>query len=144
MIRDQKSTFIDGLSLIGLTGAVVSQNILDTGAPNTIGRGSPEPVYLALALEDAVVPGTATIAVAFESSEDVAFTAPVSVQLQAATAASGLVDGVQFKLPFTTHRYTRVVLTLTGTITAGSVSAFLTKDPSYQHAYPTAIGSVKV
>ena len=127
MLVDNFNEFSDAQDVSGAAGTTVSTNVVDLGVEDRdIGNG--QPVYLnVLAAEDFA--GGTSIQVLLETSDNEAFSSGNYIALYSpviaiadATAGSSL---LQVSVPVGTSRYLRVSYSRVGTVTTGTVNAFL-------------------
>lgn len=146
MILDAQNEFSNGQAV---TASAISTNVIDTGTDKNPVKdlGGPEPIYLVIQVDtDFAAAGAGTLAASLESSAAAGLTAAnvhfSTGALPLATLKSGNTVAV-VALPSGDYlRYLGVRYTVgTGPMTAGAVSAFLTRDPQLYRAYWAAVGS---
>lgn len=145
MILDAHNEFSNSQAV---TATAISTNVLDTGTnENPVKNlGGPEPIYLVLQVDTTfAAAGAATLAATLESSPNAnlsASTVHFSTGDLALAKLSGGTTLVVVALPAGDYaRYLGVRYTVgTGPMTAGAVSAFLTRDPQLWRAYAAAVG----
>jgi len=122
MLLDQTNIFSDAQAL-SATGA--SANTLDlTAAGNAVAGG-----VFVIGHADVAFAGATQIKVAVQTATDSAFTSPIelaSFTLNATALANTKTPLFAAMLPLGLKRYLRVYYTVTGTVTAGKISCFLT------------------
>jgi hypothetical protein len=146
MILDKMTEFSSAQSIATTVGDLASTNIYDTGSAADVGVG--EDLYLQINIGTAVTAtGAGTVAFVLQTDADVAFGSPKEFVLTAAIAKGSLTLNsrqVLTRLPVGLERYLRVVYRIAGdTLTAGTASAFLTKDPQANTPIATTVPGVK-
>ncbi|MGE8659111.1 MAG: Bbp16 family capsid cement protein [Achromobacter sp.] len=130
MILDTQETFSEGQSIAAAAGDVVSTNVYDTGAAHDVGIG--EPLYLYGRIGTAVVGAGATVQAVLQTDDNVSFSSPREFPITGALAPAALganAEIFKYRLPIGLERYLRLVYRVAGaTTTAGTVSAYITKD----------------
>lgn len=122
MLIDQTNTFSDKQALRS-TGA--STNILDLTAAGNAVQGA----VFVVGHVDTAFAGATQVVAAVQTATDSAFTSPVSLAsftLNATALADTKHPLFAAVLPVGLKRYVRVYYTVTGTVTAGNISCFLT------------------
>lgn len=122
MLLDQNAMLSDGQELT-VTGA--SQNVIDLGAAGNTVPGA----LFAVCRVDKAFAGLTALEVALQTSDTEDFSSP-EVLASIAPATSGLAkDGTTVfaaAVPAGIKRFVRAYYTVTGTVTAGEISFFLT------------------
>lgn len=115
-----------------LTTTAASENVIDLGGDRDIGPG--RPMWVTVSVLKALAGGTAYKATLQTSDDNSTYSDIASVDLSTAQG-----DGAVVGMPYTNKRYLRLNYEITGTGTAGSVSARLTdQEPRSWQAYPDA------
>lgn len=144
---DKQNEFSDSQAV---TVTAISTNVIDTmpglRAGPTSNLGGPESIYLVIEVDTTFTAGgaaTLTASLESDSTANLATSptvhyATAAIPVASLTAKSKIVAPVG--LPFGAYeRYLGVRYTVgTGPMTAGAVSAYLTRDPSYWVAYQAA------
>ena len=122
MLIDQSNVFSDKQALRS-TGA--STNTIDLSAAGNALQGA----VFAVGHVDTAFAGATQVVAAIQTATDSAFTSPVSLAsftLNATALADTKHPLFVAVLPVGLKRYLRVYYTVTGTVTAGNISCFLT------------------
>lgn len=136
MILDRTSLFSEGQAI---TTTSASTNVVDLGATGTpygapvalnrdLGRGTDVPLYVGVTEAFAGLTG---LRIDVQTSADAAFTAPLTAFTSPTYALADLQPGARYLLPDTipvgaNRRYMRLLYTVTGTATAGRITAGVT------------------
>lgn len=131
-ILDAELTFSDAQAF---TATTESTNVVDLGVDRDIGVG--EPVYFAVQINTAFA-GLTSLAVSLQTSDD--NSTWTDLYTSAAFATTSLTYGAQpvrVVVPSSTSRYLRAYYTVTGTGTAGALTASLLLGPDGYRAYPS-------
>lgn len=122
MLLDQNAVLSDGQEI---TASAASQNVIDLGAAGNAAAGA----LFAVCRVEKGFTGLTALTVALQTSDTEAFSAPVELA-SVTPAAAGLGKDGQLifaaAVPAGLKRFVRAYYTVTGTVTAGSVSCFLT------------------
>lgn len=155
MIIDDLLEFADATSVAGTAGTALIGDVIDLGAtPQDLGNG--EPMYLVITVDTSIITGGAAGTIKFQLASDdaaaIATNGTASVHLDTGTfvtdgddanaldaGAVAFVGALPTGAGVAYERYLGVLATIaTTTVTAGAISAFLTKDPSAWKALPDA------
>lgn len=155
MIIDDLLEFADATSVAGSAGTALIGDVIDLGAtPQDLGNG--EPMYLVITVDTSIITGGAAGTIKFQLASDaaaaIATDGSASVHLDTGTfvtdgddanaldaGAVAFVGALPTGAGVAYERYLGVLATITNTtVTAGAISAFLTKDPSAWKALPDA------
>lgn len=144
MILDKQAEFSDSQLV---TSTALSTNVVDTGAGAAVKNlGGDAGLFLVVQVDVTMTAaGAATLTVSLESDSTANLaTSPTTHLVTAAIPVASLVAGYQvalIPLPFGNfERYLGARYTVaTGPMTAGSISAFLTRNPQNWVPYPNAI-----
>jgi hypothetical protein len=145
MIIDSTLEFADGEDISQVTGTYLATNQVDLGvAGRDIGNG--EPLYLVIQIDTAVSGTSSTIQFRLRSDDSAAIHATTSSGHidTGAIAEAVLVAGKTYVLPLpvegtTYERYLGLqAIVGTATTSAGTYSAFLTRDPYGNKSYADA------
>jgi hypothetical protein len=149
MILDERNEFADDFSAVGTAAAtIVAGDVIDLGATPTLRNlGDGEEIYFILRVSSAILASGGAANVTFRLVSDSVATldsSPTTHLTPGAIAKATLVTGYTVFKAILPHgeyeRYLGVTLTPdTNDTTAGTVSAFLTKDPQSYRAYPDAV-----
>ncbi len=131
--------YLDALTLFSEDQAVTtsgaSTSYMDLGIARNLGVG--EPIYAVSVVTTALVGPTAVV-VTLQGDTTTTFTPDASQTIgtfaQSAVAGTKLVSRVQPDLA-AGYRYLQAYYTLTGTLTAGAISTFLTLTPQIDDLY---------
>ncbi|OBU70452.1 hypothetical protein A9K58_00430 [Stenotrophomonas maltophilia] len=145
MILDAQNEFSNSQAV---TATAISTNVIDTGTDQNPVKdlGALEPIFLVVQVDTTfAAAGAATLAVSLESSAAAGLTSANVHFNTGALALAALTAGTTLAvvaLPSGDYlRYLGVRYTVgTGPMTAGAVSAFLTRDPQLYRAYAAAVG----
>jgi len=157
MILDERLEFADAASVAAAAGAAVLGDVIDLGAAGQ-DPGNGEPLFFVVTTDVEVITGGAAGTIQFNlksnATPDLAGTPTQHFASKAfVTDDAGANDAelnaggmpVAVALPLEGPPYQRYLVVErvigTTTITAGNVSAFLTKDVSKSKAYPNAVGA---
>lgn len=132
MLFDKENKFSDAQKI---TVTAVSTNVVDFGTSNgdpAFGTQKPLAIQVVEDFKDAT-----SVAVALQTSEDAAFTTPITLAQSGAVPVAQLKAGYKFpivSLPKGCKRYNRLNYTVSGTATAGKITAGIVAadDNSYQ------------
>ncbi len=146
MILDTQMSLSRAQSVATTVGDVVSTDIYDTGSAADVGIG--EELYLVISTNTAVTSGgAATVQFILQTDDNTSFSSAREFPLTAALALAALTANtthVRTRLPIGLERYFRVVYRIgTATTTAGTATAFLTKDIQHAPTVATTVPSVK-
>lgn len=122
MLLDKNAMLSDNQTI---SETAASSNIIDNGAA---GNAAPGGLFVVLRTETAFA-GATKIVVSLQTAADSAFTSPVellSATYLAADLGSAKKTLLAAAVPAGMKRYLRAYYTVTGTVTAGSASCFLT------------------
>lgn len=122
MLLDQNAVLSDGQEI---TASAASQNVIDLGAA---GNAVPGALFAVCRVDEGFA-GLTKLAIALQTSEASAFTAPAELASVTLAATELAADGkIVFAaaVPAGLKRYVRAYYTVTGTATAGKISFFLT------------------
>lgn len=146
MLLDSKLVICDADAVFSDGTVVLSNNVLDLGktTPVDIGRG--HPIYLVIQVTIAFAGGTsanfqlvsdaaAAIATNGAASEHLATGA---IPIASLTAGATFSFALPHQTPQAYERYLGLLVTCVGTMTAGSIDAFLTLTPQAWTPYPDA------
>lgn len=147
MIIDSLNEFADASSVAAAAGTTLVGNVIDLGAtPQDLGNG--EPMYLIITVGTGIITGGVAGTIAFSLVSDaaaaIATNGTATTHISTGTFATGAtaIDGTVFVGAMPTgagkvyERYLGVLSTVgTTTTTAGTINAFLTRDPSAWKAY---------
>ncbi len=144
MILDAQNEFSNSQAV---TATAISTNVIDTGTTQNPVKnlGGPEPIYLVLQADATfTAAGAATLTATLESSPNANLSAGTVHFATGALALAQLSGGTTLAvvaLPAGDYaRYLGMRYTVaTGPMTAGTVSAFLTRDPQLWRAYAAAV-----
>jgi len=157
MILDERLEFADAVSVAAAAGTALIGDVIDLGASQRdIGNG--EQLYFVITVDVEIITGgaagTLTFQLASDSTANLATSPTVHFQSKAfVTDDAGANDAelnaggvpVCVALPLEGLAYERylgvLAVTATTTTTAGSISAFLTRDVARWKAYANAIGA---
>jgi len=150
MIMDELLEFADGSTDVqAATGTALIGDVIDLGATEQ-DFGSGEPMYLVIQIDTAITSSGSGASVAFQVASDSAAAVATNGEqsIHAVTDAieeATLVAGFELVIPMPIgvgvpyERYLGVQAVIAGeTVTAGAVSAFLTKAPKKWVSYPDA------
>lgn len=145
-ILDSMARFSNAQSIAAAAGDVVSTDIYDTGAAADVGIG--EELYLEVRTVAAVTSGgAATVQFILQTDDNAGFSSPKEFPLTAALALAALTANTRHvltRLPVGLERYLRVVARIAvATTTAGSMTAYLLKNPQVAPSLPTTVPGVK-
>lgn len=146
MILDTQELLSSAQSIAAAAGDVVSTNYYDTGAAADVGIG--EELFLQIATVAAVTSGgAATVQFVLQTDDNSSFSSPREFPLTGAVALAALTaNTVQYRgrLPVGLERYLRVVYRIgTATTTAGTATAFFTKNVQANNPIATTVPGVK-
>lgn len=130
MLVDSLLTFSDKQALA--TGN--SSNTLDTKFKSTGAVGTPIIMF-----GHGITPNTVTVMARLQHSDDNSTFTDASTSK--AFSVAELAKGQAFYAPANLKRYLRVVYTVTGTVTAGQISAFMGNKQDVPATYAAAYGS---
>lgn len=139
MILDEKLELCDAVSAAGTAATVVLGDQVDLV---TIGRELLDSLYLVITVGVAFTGGTSA---AFELVSDSVATLDSSPTIHGSTGAiavASLPVGARIVIPLPLgpyERYLGVRVTRVGTISTGTINAFLTNDPQTWKAYADAV-----
>jgi hypothetical protein len=157
MILDERSEFADAVSVAAAAGTAVLGDVIDLG-PNQRDVGNGEPLYFVVTVDTEVITGGVAGTIRFELVSDSTADLATSPTIHFAskdfvTDDAGANDAelnaggvpVAVAIPVEGPVYERFLgvrrVIGTTTITAGAVSAFLTRDVSKWKSYPNAVGA---
>lgn len=123
-----------------VTTTAASTNIYNTGSTGDIGIG--EPMYLVVNTGTAFAGGT-SVTISLEADTTSSFSSPVAIFTSQAFLTAGLTANTNLlnnPIPPGCKQYLRVKYTVSGTYTAGTVTAYLSPE-QYQanRSYPSGI-----
>ena len=147
MIIDSLNEFADATSVAAAAGTTLVGNVIDLGAtPQDLGNG--EPMYLIITVGTGIITAGAAGTIAFSLVSDaaaaIATNGTATTHISTGTFVTGAtaIDGTVFVGAMPTgagkvyERYLGVLSTVaTTTTSAGTINAFLTRDPSAWKAY---------
>lgn len=157
MILDEYLEFCDNEDISGSAGNAVAGDVIDLGAASRdIGNG--QPVYLILQTGDTEIitggtAGTMTFTLESDSAADLATSATTHWTSEAMVTddagandsrfnAGGTIAVITLPVEDRYERYLGIRVTIaTTTVTAGTLNAFLTLDPTGWKSYPDAVNS---
>ena len=156
MIMDERGEFADNVSVAASAGTALIGDVIDLGSTTSdIGNG--EQLYLviktgATAIITSGSAGTVRFQLASDAAAAIATDGSASVHFDTSTIATGATGTgktaaganiAMVALPLGTYeRYLGILcITATTTTTAGTIDAFITKDPSKWLALPDAAGA---
>lgn len=125
MILDKENEFSDAVAVLGVD---INSDVIDLGAA---GDAYDKELYLVIQVDTAAAGGT-SIDFILQTATDEAFTSPVQLWSSGAVVTATLVAGYQVakvRVPSGCLQYLRVQYDVTGTMTGGTYSAFLTPNP---------------
>lgn len=143
MYLDRELEFSDS-QVVTVTAA--STDLIDLqDADRQVGEG--EPIYLVIQVDvTATAAGAATVDFQLETDDAVGFPSATILFSTGATAIAGLTAGTTVAVvavPHNSEQFLRLrYVVATGPLTAGSFSAFLTKDAQSWRAYADALAPV--
>jgi len=157
MILDERTEFADAFSVAVAASTIIVGDVLDLGAAGQ-DPGNGEPLYLVISVDTEVITGGVAGTIQFKlvsdstadlaTSETIHFLSKAFVTDDAGANDAELNAGgvpVAVALPLEGPVYERFLgvkaIVATTTITAGNVSAFLTRDVSKWKAYANLIGA---
>nr|8CJZ_A Chain A, Capsid Decoration Protein [Ribes]8CJZ_B Chain B, Capsid Decoration Protein [Ribes]8CJZ_C Chain C, Capsid Decoration Protein [Ribes]8CJZ_D Chain D, Capsid Decoration Protein [Ribes]8CJZ_E Chain E, Capsid Decoration Protein [Ribes]8CJZ_F Chain F, Capsid Decoration Protein [Ribes]8CJZ_c Chain c, Capsid Decoration Protein [Ribes] len=120
MIMDKENTFSYKQAI---TGTAVSTNVIDLGVSRDIGKGVPVPIIIQV-VEDFA--DATSLTATLQTSETENFSSATTLATSGAVPVADLTAGKQLAvqyMPLGTQRYLRVNYTVSGTATAGAVTA---------------------
>jgi hypothetical protein len=137
MLLDVESMLSDGQAVT--TGSVASTNTFDAGASRDVAGG--EGLWVLAQVTEAFVGPGATLIVALETASEPTFAAPTTLYTSPAIAVTELGLGarpLRVAMPRYAQRYLRLKYTVSGTFSAGRLTAGLGTAPedSTRSAYP--------
>lgn len=144
-IIDRQNQFSDAQAV---TATAISTDVIDTGTPEQTLKdlGAGVPLYLVVTTDATfTAAGAATLDVSLESAENAEISTGAVVHFRTGPKALAALAGgnkvVVVALPSDEYkRYLGVRYTVaTGPMTAGAVSAYLTRDPQAWRAYNAAV-----
>lgn len=148
MIMDELLEFADALDVSSTAGTSLEGDVIDLGAtPQDFGLAG---MHLVIQVTTAFATATTaevTFTLASDASATIATNGTATEHIITDTFDTGvLVAGYQLVIPLPTgsglnyERYLGLlVTTASATTTAGSINAFLTKDPKYWRSLPDAV-----
>jgi hypothetical protein len=145
MIMDERGEFADNVSVAASAGTALIGDVIDLGSTaSDIGNG--EPLFLVIQTGATELASDAAAAIATDGSASAHFDTGELVTDDAGANDARLNAGgviAMVALPLGTYeRYLGILcITATTTTTAGTINAFLTKDPSKWIALPDAPGT---
>lgn len=144
-ILDSMARFSNAQSIVSGTGDVVSTDIYDTGAAADAGIG--EEMYLEARTIAGAVGVGASVQFVLQTDDNASFSSPKEFPLTPALAVAALTANTRQylgRLPIGLERFLRLVYRITGaSITTGTVSAYLVKNPQVAPSLPTTVPGVK-
>ena len=146
MYIDSQEILSSAQSIAAAAGDVASTNYYDTGAAADVGIG--EELFLQISTVAAVTSGgAATVQFVLQCDDNTSFSSPKEFPLTGAVALAALTaNTVQYRgrLPIGLERYLRVVYRIgTATTTAGTATAYFTKNVQANASIATTVPGVK-
>jgi hypothetical protein len=146
MIISQLDLFCSALAVNATAGTALRGDVIDIG-PVSRDIGAGQPTYFIVVVTTAFTGGAATVNIQLASDAAAAIATNGSASVHYQTGAipiANLIAGKAYVVALpqgvTYERYLGVlVTTATATTTAGSISAFLSPDPTGWKAYPDAL-----
>lgn len=152
MILDERTEFCDAASVAAAAGTALIGDVIDLGAtdPGDIGAG--EPIYLVITVDTSIITGGVAGTIQFILASDAAAAIATDGTATAHYTSKAFVTdddalneldagdvAVVVALPMEGVAYERylgiLAVIATTTVTAGAISAFLTKNPKAWQAY---------